>query len=153
MSEGLQLIIWICKFLLVGVCAVLYRIGGWMNKAFRRFLMPVVYISGCALISLWKGNYSNWLWLSLPILIGTLCMGYSNNQGQGLRKRFIMGLLLCLTFLNFAFISGKWVLYEWHCVLSVASMVIFGILNPFNSAVEEETMIATMSLIMPVMMI
>lgn len=147
------LLVWVCKFIIVGVCAVLYRLGGWINKALRRFLMPVVYLGGCSLIALWKGNYSNWIWITLPILIGSLCMGYSNNQGQGYKKRFIVGILIALSFLNFPFLFGKWVLYGYHCCITVSSMVLFGLFNPFNNAVEEEAMIATMALIMPIMMI
>ena len=154
MSEGMLLVVWICKYLLVGICAVLYRLGGWINKAFRRFLMPSVYAGGCSLIALWKGNYSNWIWLSLPLLIGTLHIGYSNNQGQGWKKRLLIGVLLSLTFLNYALIFNKWILFGYHSVLCISASFIFGVFNPFGrEAVSEEAMIATMSLIIPVMMV
>lgn len=153
MSEGLLLVIWICKFLLIGICAVLYRVGGWINKAFRRFLMPILYLGGCAGIALWKGNYSNYIWISLPILIFALCLGYSNNDGKGWLKRLKIGILLALAFLNFAFIFGGWILYAYHCALCISAMMVFGVLNPFPSAVDEESFIAVCCLLMPIAMI
>jgi len=154
MSEGMLLVIWTIKALVVVLCAVLYRIGGWINKAVRRFLMPVVYMIACIGMVFWKGLGFNWLMLlSLPLLIGTLCMGYSNNDGKGWIKRLKIAGLLCLSFLPFLFVFGKWEIYAAHCVLQFLGMAFFGITNPFEEAVAEEATIGMFAVLLPIFMI
>ena len=154
MSEGMLLVVWVVKILLVVVCAVLYRLGGWFEKKIRRFLMPVFYILGCSLIGLWKGTFSWWILLSLPMLIGSLCLGYgSPDFWEKVIRRLIYGAALGISFFPFAFVYGTWVLFAFHLVLCMASSAFFGAFNPFKEAVSEEATIATCSLLLPVMMI
>ena len=79
MTEGAQLLVWIYKFLCIGICAVLYRIGGWKNKFYRRYLMPVVLLGIFYSITGFKHTFNYW-WLYCLIyvvaFIGVLHIGY-----------------------------------------------------------------------------
>ena len=154
MSEGMLLVVWVVKMLILTLCGALYRIGGWINKAIRRYLMPVIFMGACVGIVFWKGMVFNaWMLLSLPLLIGSLVMGYSNNQGTGWIKRLKIAGLLSLSFIPFALVFNRWELYVAHVVLCFLGMGYFGITNPFKEAVAEEATIGTLALMMPIMMI
>ena len=154
MSENWLLFVWFCKMMVVVISGLLYRVGGQVNKAFRRFLMPIFYMSACVGISFWKGYEFNWIMLiSLPLFIGTLHLGYSNNEGKGWIKRLKIAALLSLSFLPFAFVFGRWEVYIAHCILCFLGMGYFGITNPFDEAVTEESLIGTMAVFLPIMMI
>ena len=155
MNENQLLVVWIIKFLLIGLCAVLYRLGGQYNKAIRRYAMPFVYIAGISALAAWKNTFNWWLLLSYPLLMGSLCIGYGgSNIWQKVRKRGIYGLALALSFLPFAFIYNNWILYAWHCILCIGGVITFGVFNPFGDfAVGEEATIGVIILLMPSMMV
>lgn len=157
MGETLLLYVWIVKILLVVICAVLWRLGGasGFSKAFRRFLMPFIYIAGCSGIAVWKGTFSYWILLSLPLLIFSLSRGYgATDFWTKVRRRALYGFGLGISFLPFAFVSGNWILYTWHFSLCMLGSISWGVYNPSaEGAVGEEATIATLSLLMPVLMI
>jgi len=153
MSEGTLLIVWICKFLVIGGTATFYRLGGWLNKGIRRFGAPCIYMGGCVGIALWKGVFNPFMLLSLPLWIGSLCLGYSNNEGRGFGKRLLAGCAFAISALPFVICFNGWILFIYHSILCVSAMVGFGLLNPFKNAVDEESFIAVMSFSMPIAMI
>jgi len=60
MSENLLQLISGLKILLVGAFAMLYGMGGISGKWKRRFIAPVVYVTGICGFSLWTGSFSVW---------------------------------------------------------------------------------------------
>lgn len=146
---------WIVKFLIIGISAVLYRIGGWKNKIFRRLVMPLFYIGACNGIAAIKGDWSYLLLIPLPFLIGALSLGYgSENLWEKIKKRAIAGLAVAVSFLPYAFYSSSWNLYILHCILCVAVSILSGVWNNYSdNASAEEATIAVAYCLMPIMMI
>jgi len=154
MSENLLLGVWVVKIITVVLCAVLYRLGGQYEKAIRRFVMPILYISACCGIAVWKSNFSWWIVLTLPMLICSLCLGYGADNFSGkIRKRFIYGLAISFSFLPFAILFNSWILYIFHTLLCIIGSIVFGVLNPFKEAVAEEAVLGLIYLLLPIMMI
>jgi hypothetical protein len=154
MSENLLLLVWVAKITLVVICAILYRLGGQYNKAIRRFLMPVIYFLGVWGISVWLGVFNPWMFISLPLFIGALSMGYgADDFWKKVQRRLIYGVCLSLSFLPFGFIFGGWIIYVFHCILCISGCIVFGVANPFKNAVTEEALLGLIATLLPIMMI
>jgi len=152
MSEGMLLVVWIAKFLTIGLTAVFYRLGGWFQKLLRRIGANLIYFGASVGIALWKGVFNPWMLISLPLAIATLYLGYSNRKGTGWIKRLMIALAMTVSFLNYPFIFHTWKLYPYHAIFCFIAAS-WGIFNPFKSAVEEEANIAVVYYFMPIMMI
>ena len=164
MSEGMLLLVWISKILSVVICAILYRLGGWdkVGKWARRFVMPIVYFGACTGIAFWRGVWNPFMYISLPLMIASLCLGYNTNGQTNFKKRSLVGLAFGCSFLPFPFIFGNnlsmWIMFGFHILLAYLSMIIFGFFETFkkkdtDGASEAEAMIAMLGFILPIMMI
>lgn len=154
MTENKLLLVWVTKILIVVVCAVLYRLGGQYEKSIRRFVMPFIYMLGCYGVSVWRGVFSPWMFISLPLFIASLCLGYgADDFWQKVKRRLIYGVALSISFLPFGFIFGGWIIYVFHFILCVSGCVVFGVANPFKNAVTEEALLGLIATLLPIMMI
>ena len=139
----------------VGICSFLYRLGGasGFSKGFRRFGCPVFYILCCSIVALLKGIFSYWILLCIPLYIGTLSLGYSNNQGNGLIKRILAGSAIGCACLPIVILYNGWNIFIFHLPLCILAMTFFGLINPIPEDGSEEANIAALSFLLPIMMI
>lgn len=83
------------EYVIIGlVClgALLFSLGGTINKALRRFLLPLILASGGLLLGLawWR------CLIALPLMIGALCLGYGENHPLWKKALTILALGACL---------------------------------------------------------
>lgn len=153
MSEILlQWITWI-KLVVISLFALFYGLGGMDGKWKRRFVAPAIYILALIVFSLVQKTFSFYYLICLPLMIGGLCLGYgAENTGMKIFKRILCGVAISLAFLPVAIINHSWVLYPLHCILSTSFPVLLGVLNPVQAR-EEESLIATSYVLLPIFMI
>ena len=154
MNENILQIIASLKIIWIAVFSYFYGEGGIQNKWIRRFIAAVWFALGIYGFSMWEGNLHLLKFLSPALLIGALHMGYGGDKTLiKFEKRALYGFLIGLSSLPLAFTSHLWVLFGIQILLCILASVLFGVLNPFKNARDEETNIATFSLILPMFMI
>jgi len=140
------------KLIAVAIFGLLYGIGGMWRKWVRRYVGPFFFGLCLWFFSNLQGRFNWWYILTPLLLMGALHKGYSNNEGQGLKKRLLCALLLSISGLPIAIVTGNWILFGVHTLLCFTAMVIFGVTNPMRSARDEETAIGALSVLMPLFM-
>lgn len=149
MSEMTEVIQWVLGFVLIGVFGLCYVIGGrgGTPKWIRRFLGSLLFAGGIVGFSLWQGVYSHWLLLYPVLLCIGLCQGYGGDSfWEKVRRRGTFGIILGLSSLPIAVVSGNWTLLIGQFCLAVFASLFFGIANPFPNAVYEEGTIGILSI-------
>lgn len=138
------MIILIIKALLIGACAVLYRMGGSDEypKIFRRIGVPALIFINAVFIS--KVNVFLSL-SSLFLLYGTLSMGYGINSKltkwlkNGYLVRGTVGGLCALA--NLPILWGNWWLFGFYTIMLVSWMLLNGNGKfKFKAEIEEFAM-------------
>lgn len=154
MSEYTLQFISVGKLFWVALFALLYGLGGISNKWLRRYLGAAWISLGVFLFSRWGSGY-NWLYLTyLPALIACLSMGYGGDTLiEKMRKRAIYGLLLGIAPLALVILNNAYQMWALHTVLCITVSVSLGVFNFARNAREEETLIGTLSTILPLYMI
>ena len=141
--------------LLTLVCfATLYGFGGMSGKWKRRSVAPFVLTVGLCLLSLWSGTFSWWFVGFFPLLTLSLSMGYGASEfWTKVFKRSYVGLALATAALPVAIGTGSWGLLALHTGLCISVSVSLGVWNITSSARAEETTIAVVAGLMPLMMV
>ena len=155
MSETVLQVIASCKFVAIGVYALLYGLGGIDGKWKRRVLGALVYTGAIIGFSLLEGSFNWWYLMCAPILFGSTSIGYGaedNEVGKKVFKRFYCGLAYSCVGLPLALINEAWVLFILHTVLCIGTSVLLGVLNPTHAR-NEETLIGTAISLLPIYMI
>ena len=152
MNEWVLQYIAFSKLVAVAIFGLLYGIGGMWRKWVRGYVGPFFFGLCLCLFSNLQGTFNWWYLLTPLLLMGALHKGYSNNDGQGLKKRSICALLLSISALPIAIVTGNWILFGVHTLLCFTGMVIFGVTNPMRNARDEETAIGALSVLMPLFM-
>ena len=144
MSEYTLQLIAFLKLIWMAVFALWYGLGGINNKWVRRFIAPCWMMLGIFGFSQWQGTWNLWYLLFLPIAIGGLHNGYGASKLiDKIRRRAVYGLILSFSAIPIVALSHLWTLFGVHVGLAVLSSTLFGTFNPFRSARDEETVIAT----------
>jgi len=152
-TEVTQQILAISKLLVIVLCGSLYAVGGFINKFYRRFLVPIIVALAVVGFGLAYGRF-NFFNLLYPI---GLCIGlHIGYGGEGLWerifKRLFYGLLVSLPVLVFGFTGGSWLLAGFHIVLFTSASVCLGVWNPVDAR-QEETILGSLSVLLPIFMI
>jgi len=127
----------IIKLICVGLCGILYTLGGLEGGGglwIRRFLMPVFFTGTLFYFS------RNWKSLiTLPLFIGTLTLGYGGTENVSLKiiRRLIFGLANGATSSTFNITKKEYLLSAIQIVGMAALYIAFGVFNPVNSATEQ----------------
>ena len=151
MSEWILQWLAFSKLIAVAVFGLLYGIGGMWRKWVRRFLAPILL---GFFFWLFAKDFSFWYILSPALLIGALHKGYGGDDTQTkVKKRTICGGLLTITALPIAIVTGNWLMFGIHTLLCLTGMVVLGVWNPTRNARDEETLIGTLAVVMPMFMI
>ncbi len=155
MSEYTLQIIAFLKLIWMAVFALLYGLGGINNKWLRRFIGPCWMMLGIFVFSQWQGTWNLWYLVFLPIAIFGLHLGYggTNETIIKIRKRAVYGFILSLSAIPIVACSHLWNIFAFHVGLAVLSSTLFGTFNPFRSARDEETIIATSCFLLTLYMI
>lgn len=144
------------KILWCGFYCLAYGLGGtegW-GKWIRRYIGPVWILLGIWIFANLQGTFNAWQLLYPALLCASLHLGYGgDNVKRKIIRRSIYGLAIAIASLPLAVISGMWLLYCIHAVVCVSMSVLLGVFNPTDSARSEETIISTMSSILPLFMI
>lgn len=151
MSERKEQIIQIVKMLIVVICASLYAMGGTEGmggKWLRRFMAPAICGGTAVIIT------RDWLSLvKMPVLIIASHLGYgADSTVMKVFKRFYCGIAFGLGATLYEAIRGRWALVMVIGVMVVWAFVTMGVINPFNSARIEESILGLIiysSAIMP----
>lgn len=77
---------------LVSLSGILFAIGGTIAKWVRRFLLSVILAAGGVLLGI------SWIkcLISLPLMVGALCLGYGEEHALWRKALTILALGLCL---------------------------------------------------------
>jgi len=157
MNEGQQLLMWLAKIMIVVGMAVLYRLGGWKNKVFRRFVAPVLYIAAICGIAHWKGIFSWILITPLPFDIYAMTRGYGKHGDKLSKKlllRLIPAVIVSLAYIGYAIYLQRWSVYALHCIVSISGSTLLGTFNQTaEGAASEEANIGLCYRLFPIMMI
>ena len=144
-------IAWIAAF------SLFYGLGGISGKWKRRFIGAAWMLAGVILFSILTKTFHYWYIAYLPLVIGALHVGYgdkgTNSKTFKTKRRAITGLCLALSALPLCFGNNLWALYGCHVVLCLLSSIFLGVYNPAKNARDEETLIATMSSIIPLFLV
>lgn len=149
MSEWTIGLISTLKVLSVALFGACYWIGGRTNKWIRRILGSLLF-GGCIVgFSFWQSCYSHWL-LAYPVcLFIALSQGYGGDSfWEKVMRRGKYGIILGLSSLPIAISTGSWQLFGSQAVLALAASLVFGVFNPFHNAVDEENLIAILSVVL-----
>ena len=152
MSEAVEVVQWVLKFILIGIYGFCYIVGGraGTSLAIRRFLGSLLLGGGIILFSLWSSSYSHLL-LAYPVMLFiSLSLGYGVGKVEPtfwnkFKRRFRWGLVMGITSLPVAIVTGSWQLFLIQFCLALFASLVFGIINPFNSAVNEEGAVSIFS--------
>lgn len=148
-------LVWISfiKLIIIAIFALLYSLGGVDGKWKRRFLAPAIYFIGLIGFSLIQKSFSFFYLISIPVMIGALSLGYgSDSTAVKVFKRLLCGVVASLAALPIAIINHAWILLGIHICISIAFSVILGVFNPVQAR-EEENLIATSYVLLPIYMI
>ena len=149
-----------CKLLLIATYAMLYGFGGVSGKWKRRFVAPFILIAGIVGLSVWSGTFSPWFLLYYPLLSMSLHLGYGADEfWHKIKRRATCGLAFGFAAFPIALgmylqqgVMKSWYLLGYHMALCIATCVILGVWNITESARSEETTIAAVTVILPLMM-
>lgn len=145
------------KIAWIAVFSLFYGLGGVSGKWKRRFVGAAWMMLGVVIFSSITKNFHFWYLAYLPLLIGALHVGYgdkgTNSKAFKFKRRSITGLCLALAPLALSFGNGLWGLYACHVFLCIASSSVLGVYNPAKNARDEETLIATLSCVIPLFLV
>jgi len=142
---------WLAKALLVVLFGFLYLRGGRSGKWQRRFLGGGGLALALNTLATVRGLWTPWWWLLLAAYPAALSMGYGENTGslwRSVLRRLLYGLGLAACAVLVGWLTGNWVVAGFQAGLAVAASVVFGVLNPFTSAEDEEGTIAVLSVVL-----
>jgi len=150
MTENTLQLISGLKILLLAGFAMLYGMGGMSGKYKRRVIAPVVLTAGIIGFSLWTGSFTLWYLLCVPLLFGSLSLGYgATDLKDKLIKRSRYGLACALATLPIFVVQQAWSLLLLHILICVSVSTIAGTWNQTPSARAEETLIGASIALVP----
>ncbi len=124
------------------------------NKWLRRFVGAFWIGLGVYGFSQWAQSFHVWYLLYPFLLCASLHIGYGGSDVKTkIRKRFIYGIALGIAALPLCFGNGLWYLFGLHCLLCITASCFLGVVNPTKNARSEETLIATLSTVIPLFLI
>ena len=154
MTESTLQLIATLKVLLVAGFATLYALGGMKGKWKRRFIAPVLLGIGIAGFTLWTNTFNAWLLLCVPLLFGSLSLGYGGDKtSEKIRKRAIAGFATACCFIPLFAVCNAWSMLFLHIVVCTATSVVAGVWNRTSSARTEETLIGAAYVLIPLLTI
>jgi len=154
MSEATLQIIAILKVLLVAGFAALYGYGGMSGKWKRRFIAPVLLGLGIVGFTLWTQSFDWRLLLCVPLLFGSLSLGYgARTTAEKIKKRAIAGGAVACSFVPLFWVTGAWSLLLLHIAVCTATSVVAGVWNQTSSARTEEILIGATYALIPLLTI
>jgi hypothetical protein len=147
MPESTLVWVSVLKLLLIVAFALCYILGGRSGKWRRRWVGGLGLAAGLNLLAAYQDAWSGWLLLLFGTLVLALSLGYGGTtRTQKITRRLIYGLALGLASLPLALASGLWVAWGFQALLALVASLWLGLANPIK-AVEEETLIATLSVV------
>lgn len=154
MNEYTLQLISFCKLLWVACFCYLYGLGGIRYKALRRYVGAGWIAMAIFIFQYWQGNQNLWAYTYPVLLCAALHKGYGGDTlAKKVWKRALYGLLIGLSSLPLAIISGLWVLYATSVGFVVVGSVVFGAFNPFKNARDEESNVASVAVTLPMFMV
>ena len=151
------------KNLFIVFIAMVYWLAGRGTRVFgvklyRRWLIPILLVTGTMGFSLVQGSFSFYYLLALPLYMGVYHIGYGSTSilrrllgvhGQ----RALIGFLRGICSLPFAYINGMWLVFGFQVVLAMAGQVILGSFNPIEAAEEENNICIFDTILVPFMIL
>ena len=142
------------KVICVAVFGLFYGLGGMIEKKVRRIGGPIWIAISISIIGCIQKTISLWYFLYPILLMASLCIGYgAEERKEKIKKRALYGLALGISALPIAIVTSKWILFNFHLILCLGASILLGVYNPLRNARDEETLIATLSVIIPIFMI
>lgn len=154
MTEYQLQVISIVKMLVVVGFSLLYSLGGIRFKWIRRYIACVFLGISIWGIGVWQGMSDLWYLLFPLLLMGALTLGYGAEKFKlKIARRGLAGTAIALAALPIAIRTGNWKLYSVHAIFMLFVMTYIGVLNPMRNARDEETIIGTFAVLLPVFMV
>ncbi len=157
MDEKTQLFLWFAKIIVVVISALLYRLGGWKNKAYRRFAMPIFYCLCCSVIAILKHSFSYFFIVAMVLEVAALCKGYGKHGDKLINKiklRAIAGVLVAIAALPYFIPSKAYSIFALHFIFCVSASILLGSFNQTaEGAASEEANIGIAYKLLPIMVI
>ena len=148
MSEWSEILLAAIKLITVGVFAVLYAVGGRHKTWIRRYAGGL-FIAGSTIgFSVYQGRFHTLSLVALATIPAALASGYGAETFWGkVTKRLRYGVLMALASLPIALAGHSVGLWSLQALLCVIASIGLGVFNPVK-AVEEEVLIATLSVLL-----
>ena len=137
----------------VAVFALLYQLGGRSNKYIRRWVGGLFLAVALIILSLIDHAFKWPLLALLGIIPGLLSLGYgAGDKARSVQRRFIYGMAWGVAAIALSLVTHTLALGIFQAIMAVGISTLFGTFgmgddNPV-SAPEEETIIATLSVVL-----
>jgi len=142
-------IVWVSflKILYLAIISLVYALAGrgvkiWGVKIRRRWVIPILLITGAIGASLLEGTYSNYYLIAYLTFMAVMHLGYGANSW--LRKMFgrigqraIIGFFWALAGLPLVWVNGAWILFGYQIILAISAHIMLGAFNPVTASEEE----------------
>jgi len=154
MSELTLQLLAFFKVIDVAEFGLFYGLGGMIKKEIKRVGGPIWIAISISIIGFIQKTISLWYFLYPILLMASLCIGYgAEEKKEKLKKRALYGLALGISALPVVVITSRWFLFGFHLILCLGASILLGVYNPLRNARDEETLIASLSVILPIFMI
>lgn len=136
------------KLLLLTSFMLAYVAGGRAHKWIRRWVGAAIFIVGMITMSVYERSFSWPFAVSCFGIIVGLNMGYgADSLFSKMSRRILYGGTLGVAAVLIAWTQGVIVLGFFQAFLTITTNVFLGVFNPTKSAVDEEAIIATASIL------
>lgn len=153
MSEAYIQFVGLIRTVILGMCMLLYALGGMCGTWWRRYVMPVCLALGILVVTAMLGTmeWHKFLW---PVFLSiAFHIGYGGTTTiEKVVKRTFAGY--CIGISAYPLLNASNVIaFNFHVILCMCAMVAFGVWNPFKHAREEETVLGCIAILIPMFMV
>jgi hypothetical protein len=142
------------KVIATAICGLLYGIGGMWEKWVRRYVMPVLALIFIVFFSAIQGSFSWWYLLFAPLLSAAFHLPYgATDLWMKILLRLIFGLAVTGAACPIAWATGNWLLYGYHVLITTVAYVVLGVWNPCKNPRDEETLLGSLAVLLPIFMV
>lgn len=148
MSEWYLVWLYPVRMLMITAFGLCYLIGGRRWKWIRRFLGSLIFAASVIVLSVILKSFTWRLIPAFGCLAAGLTLGYSgDSMPKKIINRFVYGVVIGFSGLVIGIAVESFLYGLFQLILSIFGSVYLGCLNPDKDAVDEEALVATLSVL------